>query len=85
MRSRDFRSSRINRDHREASFARAVIAQAARLAAEQEARNTMIMMRAGEIEVCPDCLGSGEVVRQVADGRESEAICLECNGRGWIR
>jgi hypothetical protein len=39
----------------------------------------------GDIEVCPDCLGTGEVIRHVTDDVVREQVCLECDGRGWIK
>lgn len=77
-----FRSSRANRDRREQTFARSVIAEAARRHNESLALETAAKSR--EREVCPDCLGRGEIVREVADGIVHEAVCLECNGKGWI-
>lgn len=82
--NRVFRSSRANRDRRDQAFARSVIAEAT------NCFNHTLMIRAVddakvEIEVCPDCLGTGEIVRQIADGVEREAVCLECNGSGWIK
>ena len=109
-----FRGSRVNRDRRDQSQARFIIAEATRRHNEamkleatrglcclarhanatppwtcdcpchEEAKNTKILIEAGEIEVCPDCLGTGEVVRHVTDDIVKEQICLECNGRGWI-
>ncbi len=38
-----------------------------------------------DCEVCPDCLGSGEVVRCDGSDRDVVAVCLECNGKGWIQ
>ena len=37
-----------------------------------------------EIEVCPDCLGSGEVIRCDGSDRQVVAPCGECEGKGWI-
>ena len=37
-----------------------------------------------ETEVCPDCLGSGEVNREDGSDQIVTAVCLECNGKGWI-
>ncbi len=48
------------------------------------AKNAAMLLKAGEIEVCPDCFGTGEVVRHVTDDIVREQICLECNGRGWV-
>lgn len=39
---------------------------------------------ADDVEVCPDCLGSGEVVRCDGSDRDVMAVCLECHGKGWI-
>ncbi len=78
-----FRGSRTNRDRREQTFARSVIAEATRRKIEED--NTRIMLQADEIEVCPDCFGKGEVVRHVSDTVVTEAVCLECNGNGWVK
>lgn len=76
---RDWRNSRTNRDRRKQSFARSVIAIATKLYSESEGRAAL-----RDIEVCPDCLGAGEVVRHVSDTIVTEAICLECNGKGYV-
>ncbi len=108
-----FRSSRVNRDRRDQTFARSVIAEATKrfnaaaaltiarglccmarhanavppwtcdCPCHDEAKNAAILIKAGEIEVCPDCMGTGEVVRHVTDDIVKEQICLECNGRGY--
>lgn len=33
---------------------------------------------------CPDCLGSGEVVREDGTDIRVLAECLECHGQGWL-
>lgn len=40
---------------------------------------------ADDTEVCPDCLGSGEVVREDGSDLQVIAVCLECDGKGWIQ
>lgn len=35
-------------------------------------------------EVCPNCMGSGEVVREDGSDHQVEAVCLECHGCGWL-
>ena len=35
-----------------------------------------------DIEVCPDCHGSGEVIRETEDQTE-RVPCGECDGRGY--
>lgn len=77
-----FRGSRTNRDRRDQ--AASLIAEATRRFNETEARNTATLANAGLIEVCPDCYGSGEVIRYVSDLHVNDAVCLECNGKGWV-
>lgn len=36
-------------------------------------------------EVCPNCMGRGEVVREDGSDHQVEAVCLECGGRGWLQ
>jgi DnaJ-class molecular chaperone len=38
-----------------------------------------------DTEVCPDCHGSGEIVREDGSDRQIAAVCLECGGKGWIQ
>lgn len=76
--------SRTNRDRRDQAYARAVIAAATKM--HQEATGDLAFRElVGEIEVCPDCFGKGEVTRHVNDDAICEAICLECDGRGWVK
>lgn len=37
-----------------------------------------------DTEVCPDCLGSGEIVREDGSDVQVIAVCLECDGKGWL-
>lgn len=37
-----------------------------------------------DAEVCPGCLGRGEVVRCDGSDWEVVAVCSECDGKGWI-
>lgn len=74
-----FRGSRANRDRREQAFARSVIA-----AMQQQHDVNEALLTARATEVCPDCFGTGEVARHVSDEVVTDAICLECNGRGWL-
>lgn len=36
-----------------------------------------------DTEVCPDCQGSGEIVREDGSDFQIVAVCLECGGKGW--
>jgi hypothetical protein len=37
-----------------------------------------------DTEVCADCLGSGEVIRCDGSDHEGAAVCIECDGKGWV-
>ncbi len=81
-----FRGSRTNRDRRDQSFARSVIAEATRRhnATQTEIDNTAVLMRSGDIEVCPDCFGSCETEQHVTDDVTRMLPCPECGGKGWV-
>lgn len=38
-----------------------------------------------DTETCPDCFGSGEVVREDGSDFQVVAECLECHGTGSVR
>lgn len=35
--------------------------------------------------VCPDCFGSGEIMREDGSDQIVRAVCLECSGRGYYQ
>ena len=35
------------------------------------------------VEVCPDCMGAGEIVRENGSDALVVAECRECEGKGW--
>lgn len=43
------------------------------------------LIREGEAVVCSDCKGTGQTIRYVSDLHVSDAVCLECNGTGWVK
>lgn len=69
-----FRGSRANRDRRDASVDRFMAS----------AVSITVQIPKQDIQVCPDCLGKREIVRQVANGVDAVADCLECGGTGWV-
>lgn len=38
---------------------------------------------ADDVEVCADCLGAGEIVRENGSDVLVVAECRECEGKGW--
>jgi DnaJ-class molecular chaperone len=76
--------SRTNRDRRDQAFARSVIATATKM--HQEATGDLAFRKlGGEIEVCPDCMGSRETEQHVTDDITRMLPCPECNGKGYYQ
>lgn len=79
-----FRGSRTNRDRRDQSFARSVIAEATRRHLEDLNQDFVDAMLWCDLEMCPDCKGTGETEQHVTDDYTRILPCPECGGKGWV-